>query len=620
MDVRGKRVLVVGLARSGRAAALCLSRRGAVVTVIDRKPPSAFQEIVPELVAQKIGLELGVQRAETFLQHDVIVVSPGVPLDLPELQAARERGIPVFPEVEVASWFLQDQRLLGVTGTNGKSTTTALLGRMLEASGFPTFVGGNIGVPLISAVDQLPAESLIVAELSSYQLEAIQEFHPHVAVLLNITSHHMDRHRTFEDYARAKAQIFRNQGPDDCAVLNVDDPAVMGLAPGIKSRRIFFGKQNLPNGVFLCGDQIFYRVNHLERGLLRTRDVRLRGDFNLENVMAAAAAACAIGADFEAIRHAVRDFKGLPHRLEFVREVRGVDFYNDSKATSIDAACKALSAFDGGVHLILGGKDEGIPSGALGPWLKNRARDVYLIGETAERFARELSGAAELVAAGDLETAMRKGFSRALPGEVLLLAPACPSFDQFQDFEHRGRVFREIAERLAQEAPKPGPGVQSSGFGGRDAGSAARGSGLKAASAGLEADPSGSVAEVQDSSFKPEESSPEATSFAAGSSPVSQEAAPNAEPQRPNLELLHVYEVAAEEAAPLEMESLTTWRDEFLEARSLRQTEECQDEVLPFEVRAARAAGESMTGPRSEKQRGEAAPPLKSKQTRLPGM
>jgi UDP-N-acetylmuramoylalanine--D-glutamate ligase len=450
-EVRNKRVLVVGLGRSGHAVALCLRRHGAIVTVTDIKPPAAFASLLPELLAQKIGVELGSQRAETFLAHDLVVVSPGVPWDLPQLQATRARGIPILPEIEVASWYLSDP-IVGVTGSNGKTTTTTLLGKMLEASGLPTFVGGNIGVPLSSAVDRVATGSIVVAELSSFQLEAIRDFRPHVAVLLNISPNHLDRHPSFEAYAQAKRQIFRNQGPQDYAILNADDAWVRGLSPALASRKVFFSRlQQVPCGVFVSNGNIVYRRAHLERVLLETREVRLRGSFNLEDVLGAAAAACVLGADFDAVRQAVREFKGVEHRLEYVRDVCGVEFYNNSKATSVDATVKSLEAFEHGVHLILGGKDKGAPYAPLWPLMKDRVREVLLIGAAADRIAQELSGTAELIRVGNLENAVPEAFQHARPGDVVLLAPACSSFDQFRDYEHRGRVFKELVERLAED-------------------------------------------------------------------------------------------------------------------------------------------------------------------------
>ena len=454
MEIQGKRVLVVGFARSGRALVECLRERGATVTVNDARPPWSFASEIPQLLGQGIGFEFGAHRDAAFLSHELIVTSPGVPWDLPQLRAARSEGVRTVPEVEVAGWFLSGT-LVGVTGSNGKTTTTALLGKMLEASDYPTLVGGNIGVPLVSAVGRASPDSMVVAELSSFQLEAIDTFHPHVAVLLNITPNHLDRHPSFEAYVAAKAQIFRNMTPQDYAVLNADDPTVMSLAAGIRAQKMLFSlTQPLAAGLLVSGGDVLYRVNHLERKLLATRDVKLPGAFNVENVLAAAAAACALGADFNAIGRAVREFRGVEHRLELVREVRGVRFYNDSKATSVDAAVKALSAFERGVHLILGGKDKGAPYAPLVPWLEGRVRETLLIGAAAQKIERELAGAVETVRSGNLETAVRQAFARAVPGDVILLAPACASFDQFEDFEHRGRTFKALVDQLAEPSGK----------------------------------------------------------------------------------------------------------------------------------------------------------------------
>ncbi len=567
-EVKGKRVLVVGLARTGRAVAQVLRRRGASVTVTDLKPPSAFQDVLPELMAEKIGVELGVQREETFLHQDLIVVSPGVPWDLPLLQAARKRNISIVPEIEVAGWFLAG-RLVGITGTNGKTTTTALLGRMLEASGFSAFVGGNIGVPLISAVDHVSPESMVVAELSSFQLEGIQDFHPRVAVLLNLTPNHLDRHTSFDLYTRAKAQIFRNQTADDCAVLNADDARVMGFVPAITERgirKIFFSRrQDLPEGVLVLDGRVCYRVGNLERVLFGTRDVTLRGDFNLENVLAASAAACVLGADFEAIARAAREFKGVEHRLEFVGKIRGVGFYNDSKATSVDATSKALSVFERGVHLILGGKDKGAPYAPLRPLMESRVRAVYLIGAAAERIEKELSGAPGLFRAGDLETAVREASRRAQAGDVVLLSPACSSFDQFQDFEHRGRVFKEIVARLAQEAENSGSGIQNSGFV------------SKGAALGTEENGSG----IEQPNSKPQTPNPESRALTPDPRP------PSPESRSPKAELVYIYEVGAEEFSPGEEIEVSAEEEPAMAAsEDAFKPEILVDEPLPFEIRA----------------------------------
>jgi UDP-N-acetylmuramoylalanine--D-glutamate ligase len=671
-DVQGKKVLVVGLARTGRAAAQCLYRRGAVVTVTDSRPPWALEPDFKELLAHRIGLELGLHRAETFRRQDLIVVSPGVLPELPELQAARKAHVPIVPEIEAAGWFLESE-LVGITGSNGKTTTTALLGKILEASGFRAFVGGNIGMPLISAVDMVSPDTIVVAELSSFQLEIIQDFRPHVAVLLNLTANHLDRHRSFDDYVRAKTQIFRNQTAEDVAVLNADDPAVMSLAPAVAARKVYFSqKQTLPEGVFVSDGQILYRVGNLERVLLETREVPLRGEFNVENVLAAATVACVLGVDFQALRRAVREFRAVEHRLEYVREIRGVEFYNDSKATSVDAVVKALSAFERGVHLILGGKDKGAPYAPLRALLKERVRRAYLIGAAAERIGREVKGAVELVHAGTLETAVRQALECAVPGDVILLSPACASFDQFQDYEHRGRVFKGLVEQLAQE-------VEAAEA--RKRAEAAASLASVAAVASLEAQPElpGEVrvspespvpasAEVAAQLPAPEALKPEVEPGRASEEvvaveplpeePVAAQAAPAelmrvefaAEPKPPEIEkapeatqaaeqpparsepaeappravtypeLVYVYEVAAKEVAyPEEEPSAGPAADEFgpPPAEDWRAPESLADEALPFEVRGAArpnaaAAGAGPGGAEPQKAHGgdvKPAPP-----------
>ncbi|HKS97170.1 MAG TPA: UDP-N-acetylmuramoyl-L-alanine--D-glutamate ligase [Terriglobia bacterium] len=569
MDVRGKRVMVVGFARSGRATADVLRRRGAQVTVTDSRPAAEFSADIAGLLAQKIGLELGIHREEAFVRQDLIVVSPGVPWSLPELEAARRRGIPVVPEVEAASWFLEGM-LIGITGTNGKTTTTALLGKILEASGFPTFVGGNIGVPLISAVDQISPESLVVAELSSFQLEAIQDLHPHVAVMLNLTPNHLDRHASFADYASAKAQIFRNQTPDDYAVLNADDENVILLAPVLSSQKIFFSRRrNISDGVLVSNHEVIYRTGNLERVLFVTEDVALRGEFNLENALAATAAACVLGADFESIRNAVKEFRGVEHRLEYVRRIQGVAFYNDSKATSVDATAKALSAFDQPVHLILGGKDKGAPYAPLRPLIESRVRALYLVGAAAERIAEELAGSAKMVHSGDLETAVRQAFTAAFSGEVVLLSPACASYDQFHDFEERGRVFKDLVARLAVE-------VGTSRF------DTARAKAPAAAKPASGASPAPAP---------PAGPANRAAAPAPGEDPQRDAAVPRPEARAPLGESISMYETRTEDVPSLDIDYLGHFADEqLLSARDLHPLEATEDELMPFEFTATPAA------------------------------
>ncbi len=580
MEIRGKRVLVVGLARTGLAAARWLARRGAVVTVTDLRPPQLFPKEIPELLQQKIGMELGIHRVETFLRHELIVLSPGVPADLPVLKLAREKRIPVLPEVEVAGWFLEGQ-VAGITGTNGKTTTTVLLGKMLEASGFRPFVGGNIGTPLLSALEQAPLPSMVVCELSSFQLETIQSFRPHVAVLLNLSPNHLDRHPNFEAYVAAKARIFRNQTESDYAILNADDPEVMKLAPEIRGKKVLFSRQReLSTGVFVSDGRIRYRVRNLEAALMETQDVRLRGEFNLENVLAAAAAACVLGAEFASIRRAVREFHGVEHRLEFVGEIQGVRFYNDSKATSVDATAKALSTFDRGVHLILGGKDKGAPYAPLRRLLKDRVREVLVIGAARERIAAELSGAAVIVDAGNLENAVRQAFVSAERGDAILLAPACASFDQFENFEHRGRVFKSLVDSLVMV--KGGRGLET---GNRPA---------TEAPVGKASTDSPSISAPALSVPKPSSKRQEvAASREAVRAEEVVEPAAEAEEEGLRLstprELEYIYEVNAEEISP---SPEADWREpaEEPEMEDLVPPEDVGDEVLAFEVRQAPSA------------------------------
>ena len=572
MDIHGKKALVVGLARSGLAAAHWLSEHGAVVTVTDMRPPSAFSIEVPDLLRRKVGMELGLHQESTFLGQDLIVISPGVPADMPLLKLARQKGVPVVPEIEVAGWFLKGQ-LAGITGTNGKTTTTTLLGRIMEASGFCTFVGGNIGVPLLSAVDLQPPASVVVSELSSFQLETIDTFRPHVAALLNLSPNHLDRHPNFETYVAAKARIFCNQRADDYAVLNADDENVMKLVPSIRSQKVFFSRQReLASGVFVSGGIVLYRVQNLEVALMRTSDVRLLGAFNLENVLAATAAACVMGAEFVSIRQAVREFSGVEHRLEFVREIRGVDFYNDSKATSVDAAAKALSTFESGVHLILGGKDKGAPYSPLRSLMKDRVREVLVIGAAQKRIVRDIAGAVDIVEAGDLEMAVRTAAERARPGDVVLLAPACSSFDQFENFEHRGRVFKSLVEQLAEEnsrkgnraAVYPGPKVDLSA----------------AQAAATPALPSQNQPEPDEL----EEPSPQAGPTQDRSVPASTQPEPLVLTAPRELE--YVFEVSAEETSSQGVRDSEEEVNEFLlDEVDLAPAEQMEGETFAYEIR-----------------------------------
>ncbi len=397
MELKNKRALVVGLGRSGVAAAFFLQDHGAKVTVSDAKSEAQLQNEIAALLDRGVSIETGRHGERTFRDQDLIVVSPGVPSDQPQLQHARTLGIPVIGEVELAFRFLQG-KVIAITGSNGKTTTTTLVGEILAKSGKKTLVGGNIGTPVISLAGQSTPDSLVVLEISSFQLETIEQFRPWIAAILNITPDHLDRHRTFQAYVDAKARIFENQQASDFAV--------------------------------------------------RRHDIQLQGAHNLENVLAAVSMSMITGCAAEQVRRAVAEFRAVEHRLELVATIHGVAFYNDSKATNVDATVKALESFPGKIHIILGGKDKGSDYSVLNPLLRERAKRAYLIGAAADKIASQIQGSAPLVRSGTLERAVRQAFESATSGEIVLLAPACASFDQFENYEHRGRVFKELVHSL----------------------------------------------------------------------------------------------------------------------------------------------------------------------------
>jgi len=446
-DLAGKRVLVVGLARTGVAVSLFAAAYGATVTATDEKPESALGETAARLGAAGVDLKLGGHPPDIFFEQDLIVVSPGVPVALPPLVLADVSGIPVWSEIEL-SWRLLRGKLVAITGSNGKTTTTSLVAHILETAGIPTLVGGNIGAPLISQVESSADSSVTVAEVSSFQLEAIEAFRPEIGVLLNLTPDHLDRHASFEEYAAVKMRLFENQLERDFAILNADDPEVTKRMPA-RSHVFWFSRQKrVAEGAFLLDDQIIFRHEGSEIAVGKRSEIPLRGEHNVENVLAACAAAYLAGAEPAAIANGIKTFRGVEHRLEFVRDVGGVAFYNDSKATNVDAALKAIEAFPGPLVVILGGKDKGSPYTALGDALRTRGRAALLIGESAEKIAADLGGSVASVKAGTLDRAVQLAADRAQPGDVVLLAPACSSFDQFENYEERGRAFKQLVAQL----------------------------------------------------------------------------------------------------------------------------------------------------------------------------
>lgn len=455
MDLSGKKVLIIGAARSGIAAARFLINRGAVVALNDQKSLDKWSEAALGLKALGIGLVPGEAPSWLLDQLDLVVVSPGVPSNIIPIRYAERAGAEVIGEVELAYRFLKG-RIVAITGSNGKTTTTSLIGELLRDAGMVVQVGGNIGNALISMVESSRDDGWTVVELSSFQLETIKQFHPTVAVVLNVTPNHMDRYETFNDYAAAKHRIFMNQTPNDFAVLNADDVKVSAWAGGLRAQVTEFSvRRQLDMGVFLRGEELIARKGDRDEVVLRPSEMKLRGLHNVENVAAAIAAGMAAGAGIESMRETVKRFDPVEHRLEFVAELNGVKFYNDSKATSVDATLKALEAFasePGKVVLILGGRGKKAPYAPLSDLIKTKARKLVLIGEDADTIANELGDYATFERATDMRDAVKRAFAAAENGDVVLLAPACASFDMFESFEHRGRVFKAEVSDLHEVA------------------------------------------------------------------------------------------------------------------------------------------------------------------------
>jgi UDP-N-acetylmuramoylalanine--D-glutamate ligase len=449
MELKNKRVLVVGLGKSGIAAARFLKARGAQVTVSDIRPAGLIAEL-PALLDAGIMVETGSHGLLTFRRQDLIVVSPGVPSNTPELATVRTFGIPIIGELELGSEFLQGQ-IVAITGSNGKTTTTTLIGEILKASGKATLVGGNIGRPVVDMVAESTAESWSVLEVSSFQLETIQTFKPRIAVVLNITPDHLDRHGSFEAYAAAKTRITENQTADDFLVLNAEDEPTKLVAAKTKAQIYWFSpRRQVKQGAFVHGESIFFRAK--EGGdaepIMPVAEIPLAGAHNVENVLAAVCAARLAGVEPHVIREAVAAFHAVEHRLEFVRELSGVRWFNDSKATNVDATVKAIEAFQGGIWLILGGKDKDSDYSTLSPLLRARVKAVITIGSAAEKIESHLAGVVKIERAGTMERAVAWARQEAKAGDVVLLAPACSSFDQFENYEHRGRVFKQLVGAL----------------------------------------------------------------------------------------------------------------------------------------------------------------------------
>ena len=448
-SLAGRRVLVVGLARSGVAAAALCRAAGARVVAADAKPVDALGADARALVADGIRVARESDAMPALRATDLVVVSPGVAYDAALPRAARAAGIPVIGELELA-WRAMDAETIAITGTNGKTTTTALTGALLAAQPRPVLVAGNIGTPLAAHALTFPADGLVVAEVSSFQLETTDAFHPRVAAVLNVTPDHLDRHGSLAAYADAKARIFTNQTPADCAVLNADDDGARALASRTRADVLWFSRRGrLDHGVFVYEGRITAKLNGHHEDIGPVSDIALRGAHNVENVLAATACALWTGMAPATIRRGIAQFRAVTHRIEPVRDVAGVRFYNDSKATNVDSTIKALESFTEPVVLIAGGKGKGQDFAPLAAVARGRVAHVVVIGEDGPKIGRVMADAGiPVTAAGSMDDAIRTAQRLASPGAVVLLSPACASFDMFDNFEHRGDVFKKLVERL----------------------------------------------------------------------------------------------------------------------------------------------------------------------------
>jgi len=457
VELNNKRVLVVGLGKSGVASALFLKARGARVTVSDSKPQEQFGDEIPTLLDHGVAVETGGHGERTFQGQDLIVVSPGVPVDAPPLVQARALGETVIGEIELAARFFPGP-IIAITGSNGKTTSTTLAGEIAAAGGHPTVVGGNIGTPAISLIENATPQTVAVLEVSSFQLETIQMFRPKIAVVLNVTPDHLDRHRTFAAYADAKARIFENQQGDDFAVLNADDPTCEGFATRTRAQVFLFSRtKEVKQGAYTRDGRILFRDAGGQREIMLISEIPLKGAHNVENCLAAVCVGSLMGCSPEVISQTVRNFKAVEHRLEYVATIRGVEYYNDSKATNVDATIKAIESFPANIHLILGGKDKGSDYSVLNDLLRARVKTVYTIGAAAAKIESQIQGATKIVHAETLDSAIKRAAIEAQAGDIVLLAPACASFDQFKNYEQRGRVFKEVVKELSTAAAVPEP-------------------------------------------------------------------------------------------------------------------------------------------------------------------
>ena len=452
MDFEGKKILVCGMARSGVAAAQCLYEQGARVSISDSKTEEMLRDVLAPLDKLDIRRCLGDAAIPQDLKsYDLVVTSPGIPLTAPILKAAKEAGVPIIGELEAGAQ-VSRAPLYAITGTNGKTTTTTLIGEIFKNFGKTAYVVGNIGYPFTACAAKATAEDVAVAEVSSFQLETIDTFHPHVAVMCNITEDHLNRHGTMEEYIRIKERIFENMGKDDWAVLNYDDEIVRGMAQRVHCNVAYFSrKQMVENGACVENGEVVFVLDGKKKRVMPTEEIYIPGNHNLENALAATALTMLAGVPANIVRHTLKTFKGVEHRIETVRTVDGVTYINDSKGTNVDASVQAVRAMKAGTVLLAGGYDKHCDFLPFAKEIKDsKIHTVVVLGDTADQIEKALRevGFESILRAGSFEEAVMLARSCAKPGENVLLSPACASFDMFSDYEQRGRVFKEIVGRL----------------------------------------------------------------------------------------------------------------------------------------------------------------------------
>jgi len=447
MDYNGKTVLVVGAGRSGLAATRFLIHRGARIVLTDSKDKAALGTEIPGLVESGINtgmleLEIGGHCPESFESCDFVVISPGVPLSLPEFELSRKAGIPIIAEVELAFRHLKG-RIIGITGSNGKTTTTTLVSQLLKGAGMRGKTAGNIGIPLTGFISDSTSEDFYAVELSSFQLEGIHDFRPWIGSILNLTPDHLNRYGSYENYVTAKRRIFMNQRTMDFAVLNADDGETPAIVSDLKATPVMFSRlSEVRHGAFVRNGHVIFRDSEGERNLFPVTSIRLKGSHNLENVLAACTMALLAGAPPESFEDSIQKFEGVEHRIEYVAEIDGVQYYNDSKATNVDAALKSIESFPGNIFLIVGGQDKGGDFSLLEQPVRQRVKHLVLIGEASDKIRESLGKEVESSSAMTMQDAVTLCRESSQPGDIVLLAPACASFDMFRDYEHRGRAFK----------------------------------------------------------------------------------------------------------------------------------------------------------------------------------